>query len=509
MLNELPLKKEPVVWAIGIIIALCGILGLVGTLLPETMQYFGIPTLGMMQFSCAISFIATGILILSLAEERYKEKQWLFNGIVPICTAIMFFLMVPPIVSIVSGMPLTVEDLLANTIRTTAFRVSAPSALCFFLISMLGFFSIFVPHYKKAYEKVGWLIAAVGAIALIGHAIGVQALYFSMDSSADSAYAMPITTAALFFLAGTALVLLSTENTCLHGKRNTFRLSSKIIFGFLVITLFSALSGFFTYSAYQQTVSQIEYETSATMPVLITAYEMEAKTEIAYASLVNVIIHYEQPYENFNPAMAGLNVAINDYEGLATSKRINNVQVFASNEQAYMKAFARQARERSEKFNSIAQEASKSEISANATQALLLKASAAKTAMDEIVDVQLQVAKSDERSQEALLSATAMRNNLFIITIILLSIIGAIILSIFMAESISRPIRKLSHTINEISEGKLNATIDPEVKTQEDELGELANSFDRMLVSLKLAMRSNSQPRMDNTEEKKENQDRL
>jgi nitrogen fixation/metabolism regulation signal transduction histidine kinase len=102
-----------------------------------------------------------------------------------------------------------------------------------------------------------------------------------------------------------------------------------------------------------------------------------------------------------------------------------------------------------------------------------------------------------------------MRNNLFVITIILLSIIGAIILSIFTAESISRPIRKLSHTINEISEGKLNATIDPEVKTQEDELGELANSFDRMLVSLKLAMRSNSQPRMDNTEEKKENQDRL
>ncbi|OGG29485.1 hypothetical protein A3A63_01470 [Candidatus Gottesmanbacteria bacterium RIFCSPLOWO2_01_FULL_46_9] len=55
------------------------------------------------------------------------------------------------------------------------------------------------------------------------------------------------------------------------------------------------------------------------------------------------------------------------------------------------------------------------------------------------------------------------------------------------------PLQKLTHVVNDISTGKLDAKIDPKLVESKDEIGDLARAFDRTVVSLKLAMREKEQ----------------
>ena len=68
-------------------------------------------------------------------------------------------------------------------------------------------------------------------------------------------------------------------------------------------------------------------------------------------------------------------------------------------------------------------------------------------------------------------------------------VILAIVLGLLISHSISKPIEKLTKTIEEISTGKLDVEIGPKLKESKDEIGRLARAFDRTAVSLKLAMR--------------------
>ncbi len=65
----------------------------------------------------------------------------------------------------------------------------------------------------------------------------------------------------------------------------------------------------------------------------------------------------------------------------------------------------------------------------------------------------------------------------------------SLIISFSLSQSITKPIKKLTMNIEDISTGKLNIDIDPKLKESKDEIGDLARAFDRTLVSLKLAMK--------------------
>ncbi len=62
-----------------------------------------------------------------------------------------------------------------------------------------------------------------------------------------------------------------------------------------------------------------------------------------------------------------------------------------------------------------------------------------------------------------------------------------IIFSFLISRLISKPIERLTETIEDISRGKLDVRV--EGKERNDEIGDLARAFDRTLVSLKLAMK--------------------
>lgn len=72
-------------------------------------------------------------------------------------------------------------------------------------------------------------------------------------------------------------------------------------------------------------------------------------------------------------------------------------------------------------------------------------------------------------------------------------VVAALLLSIFLSVAlsfvISKPIIRLTRIIEDISKGKLDSEIDDKLKNGDDEISDLARSFNRTIVSLKLAMR--------------------
>jgi len=78
---------------------------------------------------------------------------------------------------------------------------------------------------------------------------------------------------------------------------------------------------------------------------------------------------------------------------------------------------------------------------------------------------------------------------IYSIVVACISFIIALVLGVFLSNSISRPIRELTDIIENISTGKLDVEINPKLKESKDEIGKLAQAFDRTIVSLKLAMK--------------------
>ncbi|MDD5171740.1 MAG: PAS domain-containing protein [Candidatus ainarchaeum sp.] len=77
-----------------------------------------------------------------------------------------------------------------------------------------------------------------------------------------------------------------------------------------------------------------------------------------------------------------------------------------------------------------------------------------------------------------------------------------VLAGLVISNSITKPLEKLTKVVDDISKGALESSINPKLKESHDEIGDLANAFDRTLVSLKLAMKQSSPELKKRLEEK-------
>ncbi len=83
--------------------------------------------------------------------------------------------------------------------------------------------------------------------------------------------------------------------------------------------------------------------------------------------------------------------------------------------------------------------------------------------------------------------------------------IGTLLFGYYVLHSIYRPIYRLIDILDRISRGETDADIPERVKERNDEIGDLAQAFDRILTSLKLALQRTSpqlEAQIDNLENK-------
>jgi signal transduction histidine kinase len=86
-----------------------------------------------------------------------------------------------------------------------------------------------------------------------------------------------------------------------------------------------------------------------------------------------------------------------------------------------------------------------------------------------------------EYETKEIFAPVAELKNIMLIAPVTLTVV-AVLIGMFVSRTISSPVRKLRDAVVEVSKGKFDATI--EIKS-EDEIGELANSFNRMTWHLK------------------------
>ena len=98
-----------------------------------------------------------------------------------------------------------------------------------------------------------------------------------------------------------------------------------------------------------------------------------------------------------------------------------------------------------------------------------------------------------------------LERNIVIGVVILLAL--TILFGLLFSFGISRPISKLTKVADDISRGKLDSFIDPKALESKGEIGDLANAFNRTVVSLKLAMDEGKDASTPSSEEKEEKKD--
>ena len=63
-------------------------------------------------------------------------------------------------------------------------------------------------------------------------------------------------------------------------------------------------------------------------------------------------------------------------------------------------------------------------------------------------------------------------------------------LAAYVIKTMCEPLSSLEKTLNEVSRGNINVQLDKKLMESGDELGSLARAFNRMLVSLKIAIKT-------------------
>ena len=86
----------------------------------------------------------------------------------------------------------------------------------------------------------------------------------------------------------------------------------------------------------------------------------------------------------------------------------------------------------------------------------------------------------------ALAPVTELRNALLKISLVIIGL--SLAMGLFVSRIISEPLEKLTRIMDELSRGDMRAGIDSNLLKQKNEIGKLAQAFDRILVSLKLCI---------------------
>ena len=96
----------------------------------------------------------------------------------------------------------------------------------------------------------------------------------------------------------------------------------------------------------------------------------------------------------------------------------------------------------------------------------------------------------DRSAAEALSPVNEMRKTILLISLGMLAM--AFFVGVMVSHAIASPLREFTGTIERIGAGQLDAEVSPVLKESGDEISELSNAIERMIVSLKFAMKTPS-----------------
>ena len=207
---------------LGAIVSIIGFLVVLAWLLGINEWTTILPQLPSMKFTTAVSFVFSGLVILSIAIWTQNQSVQFVQILLPASTFVIVLFMATISASLFLGIPTGIENLLTTGNATLAVNSSArPSdatIVNFFLIAIVAFMTMSTfSRISSAYYVIGIIVSVIGALAIAGFITNQPLLYYSIEGLSS---AMAIHTSILFVMLGISLVL------CGHALEIT---SNKII----------------------------------------------------------------------------------------------------------------------------------------------------------------------------------------------------------------------------------------------------------------------------------------
>ena len=197
-----------------------------------------------MKFSTAVSFLASGLVLLLLNESRNKNSEpakiIIFGPLI-----IILFFMGTLLVSTFAGTSTGVSSLFVTEDPSSALQSVKPGTpsvgtmVNFLLIVGVGFAYLLVhPKHKKYSNICGAIVLALAITALFGYAIDSPPLYYQIEGISG---AMALHTAIAFALLGIGMMLFVRPKYLeknISKTKFSLKLSHKLISAFLISALF-------------------------------------------------------------------------------------------------------------------------------------------------------------------------------------------------------------------------------------------------------------------------------
>ena len=199
----------------SISISIMGLVVLIGWFLDISPFKSVIPGAPSMKFSTSLSFICTGIVLFFISEFQSPSRRILSTSsqvVLPAALLVIILIMSTHLASSVLGHPSGIDNLFVKEDPSTLQkaipgRPSEGTILNFIMIAAAGIISIRQEATnRKQLLGIGIAIGIVAGIALIGFALSIPTLYYSIDGFANG---MSIHTAILFLAVAATLIILS------------------------------------------------------------------------------------------------------------------------------------------------------------------------------------------------------------------------------------------------------------------------------------------------------------
>ncbi|MEW6748096.1 MAG: hypothetical protein AB1295_00100 [Candidatus Micrarchaeota archaeon] len=206
------LQKKAIAEALGLLVLLGGLIVMLGWLYDVPALKSVMPDWVTMKFTTALSFMLSGIALLALARCLGKSCQ-LSLVILPMTCLTIFMIMVSLLTGVFFGIQTGTESLGVKE-QAGAVKTAVPgmpnivTMISFVLIASACIWGISDLREGRPLMLVGWLLVAVGIVAVIGYALSIDMMYYDFG---EGFTAMAFHTAVLFAISGITFSVIADE----------------------------------------------------------------------------------------------------------------------------------------------------------------------------------------------------------------------------------------------------------------------------------------------------------
>ena len=272
-------------------------------------------------------------------------------------------------------------------------------------------------------------------------------------------------------------------------------LRNKMLLAFMVLVVILAIMGSVSYIQFNGMSDNVDEIVDKNAPAAEIIMDMRIALGwmfAAHAELVEGVLAYQETLAGggtvaeaeaaAEPAYTNAMAGMNEYHDILEEahEAFNDLGYFSGAEAEEMNALIEVHDETIEYFRQLEQDYRATDWEAGeATMELLdasaVEADAALEQVEEAIDSYFVELNNSTRDK-------ADTGKTIILVLLIAGIVVGIILALFLANMITTPVKKLTDIADKVSKGDLDIAIDIKSK---DEIGELAESFDRMVVAVR------------------------